>query len=166
MVKFFKGNNKNIFTAIILVILGLSILPGCSKNEKAAAKSPAVSEIIAQVKQGIDISDMKEGDSKKLKKLYGIDSSEVQEFSLYTAPSNLKADEFAIIKVKDSKNVDKIKDKISKRIEKQSQSFKDYLPDEYFLIEKNVLKTKDNYILFVVSKDAQKIEGVFDAFFK
>lgn len=26
------------------------------------------------------------------------------------------------------------------------------LPDEYFLIEKHVLKMKDNYILFVVSK--------------
>lgn len=36
------------------------------------------------------------------------------------------------------------------------------LPDEYFLIEKHVLKMKDNYILFVVSKDAAIIDGAFD----
>ncbi|WP_285848764.1 hypothetical protein [Paenibacillus sp. MER TA 81-3] len=32
----------------------------------------------------------------------------------------------------------------------------------YFLIEKHVLKMKDNYILFVVSKDAAIIEGAYD----
>ncbi|PGL73878.1 DUF4358 domain-containing protein, partial [Bacillus thuringiensis] len=44
--------------------------------------------------------------------------------------------------------------------------FKDYLPDEYFLIEKHVLKTKDNYILLAISKDADKVEKTFDKIFK
>ncbi|WP_142335352.1 DUF4358 domain-containing protein, partial [Bacillus toyonensis] len=64
------------------------------------------------------------------------------------------------------KNVKNIKEKILSRIEKKSKSFKDYLPDEYFLIEKHVLKTKDNYILLAISKDADKIEKTFDKILK
>ncbi|MCU4724738.1 DUF4358 domain-containing protein [Bacillus cereus] len=109
---------------------------------------------------------MKEGDSKKLQKLYNINTDEVESFVLYTAPTNIKADEIAVIKVKDVKNVEDIKKNISNKVEKQSKSFKDYLPDEYFLIEKHVLKTKDNYILFAISKDADKVEKTFNQLLK
>lgn len=157
---------KNILIIIPLVIFILFAFVGCSVFKKSEVKNPSVKEISVKIKQTVDISDMKEGDSKKLKKLYNINSDDVEEFALYTAPSNLRADEIAIIKVKDSNNVNKFKDQISKRIEKQGTSFKDYLPDEYFLIEKHVLKTKGNYILLVISKDAKKIEDIFDGFWK
>ncbi|MGW6184753.1 DUF4358 domain-containing protein, partial [Bacillus mycoides] len=84
----------------------------------------------------------------------------------YTAPTNIKADEIAVIKLDNTKSVDNIKKKIISRIEKKSKSFKGYLPEEYFLIEKHVLKTKDNYILLAISKDADKIEKTFDENFK
>lgn len=61
--------------------------------------------------------------------------------------------------------IDSIKEKISHRIEIQAKNFKDYLPDEYFLIEKHVLKSKDNYILFIISEDADVIEDIFDRSF-
>ncbi|WP_257151990.1 DUF4358 domain-containing protein, partial [Bacillus toyonensis] len=34
---------------------------------------------------------MKKGDSKKLQKLYNINTDEIESFVLYTAPTNIKA---------------------------------------------------------------------------
>ena len=62
--------------------------------------------------------------------------------------------------------MEEVEGKIRERLEEQAANFKDYLPDEYYLIEKNVLKTKGNYILFAISEDVDKIEKIFDESFK
>ncbi len=162
-----NNNNiiKNTFKTILLAILSLTFLLGCS-SEKAIAKAPTIEEITKEIEEAIDISEMKKGDINKLKKLYDIDEDEIEDFVLYVAPTNIKADEMAIIKVKDENNIESIKEKISTRISDQGSVFESYLPEEYFLIEKHVLKSNGNYVLLVVSKDATKVEGIFDNSFK
>ncbi|MGN4931471.1 DUF4358 domain-containing protein [Bacillus cereus group sp. MYBK14-1] len=162
LLKFF---NIKFVIIIIVCTITLGSLSGCF-GKKDNVNSLSATEIGEKIKHVTNLEKMKEGDSKKLQKLYNINTDEVESFVLYTAPTNIKADEIAVIKVKDVKNVEGIKKKISNRIEKQSKSFKDYLPDEYFLIEKHVLKTKDNYILFAISKDADKVEKTFDKLLK
>lgn len=159
-----KTNLKIVVMMTVLLVFALSTAAGCS-SPKPAVKNPSVQEISEEIKQAVDISGMREGDRGQLEKLYGIDADELEGFALYTAPSNIKADEIAVLKASDPGNVESIKNKISKRLENKADSFRDYLPEEYFLIEKHVLKTHGNYILFVVSKDAEKIESVFSNIF-
>lgn len=150
--------NKKVF-AMLLLVLCLLWCWGCSKEKM---KNPAVKDIDSKVKQAVDLSSLKVADYPKLKKLYGISRAEIEDFVFYRAPSNIKADEIAIIKVKEPKYIAAVKEKILKRAEKQATSFRDYVPEEYFLIEKKIIRVKGNYILFAVSKDAEKIADVFD----
>lgn len=158
--------NKKIFKKSILIFISATLLAAsisaCGTGKSKTAEV-SVSQVIDKVKQSEDISKMQECNAEKLKKLYGIDSETLSGFALYTAASNIKADELLVIKVKDTKDIDAIKSKISERIEKQAQSFKDYLPDEYSIIEKHVLKDKGEFILFDISKDSDKVEASFDA---
>ncbi|AXK16678.1 MULTISPECIES: DUF4358 domain-containing protein [Bacillus] len=165
MIKLLKIFNIKFVITIIVCMITLGALSGCFEK-KENVNNLSATEIGEKIKQVANLEEMKEGDSKKLQKLYNINTDEIESFVLYTAPTNIKADEIAAIKVKDMKNVKNIKEKILSRIEKKSKSFKDYLPDEYFLIEKHVLKTKDNYILLAISKDADKIEKTFDKILK
>lgn len=158
-----KGIIKSLFTVALMMSIIAIILSGCDKK---MAKNPSVKEIDEKIKQTVDVSNMRQGDEAKLKKLYDINSDEVEEFVLYVAPSNIKADEITVIKVKDENNVSAIKDKIAARVQKQGESFKDYLPEEYYLIENHVLECKGNYVILAVSKDADKIHEAFNGFFK
>lgn len=160
-----KKRLKDIFYAIILCSLLIFILTSCSSS-KPTDKNVSVKDINEKIKESVDISNMNVGDSEKLEKLYDINSEDLEDFALYTPSTNIEANEILVMKVKDSSKMDDIKDKISARIDGQAANFKDYLPDEYYLIEKHVLKTKDNYILFVISEDADKIEKAFDESFK
>lgn len=164
MTKLFKEKYKKIFIIAVLVFSISIISTGCSSKKEV--KEISVNKIVEEIKNESDISSLKERNNEKLEKLYDINSDEIEEFALYTASSNLKADELLILKVKDEKDLPNIEDKINKRIENQSDSFKDYLPDEYYLMEKHVLKTNNNYILFAVSKDVDKIENAFDSTLK
>lgn len=160
-----KNLFKNILLISLIVILPTGVLFGCSSKE-SSTKNPSPKEIGEKISQAIDLSQMKEGDSKKLAKLYDIAEEDVEDFFLLTAPSNIKADELAIIKVKDKNKVDSVKEKVEKRVENQSTSFKDYLPEEYSLIENHVLEVKDNYIFLSISKDSEKAKEIFYESFK
>jgi len=157
--------NKKTMVSLLIFLLAIGILSGCSSLSKVETKNPSVSEINEKIKQAVDISTLKAGNFVKLKDLYGISKGEIEEFVLYRAPSNIKADEIVIIKAKASNHVNSIKDKILIRADKKAVSFKDYIPDEYYLVEKKVVKVNKNYILFVISKDAEKISYAFDECF-
>ena len=150
---------------IIICSLILVISTSCSKNE-SMDKSPSIEDLNNELKETVDLSNMDIGDEEKLKKLYDIDSENLEEYILYIPKSNIEANEIAIFKVKESEDLEEVEEKIKDRLEEQATNFKDYLPDEYYLIEKNVLKTKGNYILFAISEDVDKIEKVFDESFK
>ncbi|MBW5467071.1 DUF4358 domain-containing protein [Brevibacillus formosus] len=156
---------KRFLSVLLMFAIGMGMLAGCS-SEGGTTEELSAAKVGEKIQQTISFQDMKQGDLEKLQKLYHIEAEEVEDFILYTASSNVKADELAVIKVKDTNDTENITEKIQQRIEAQTIKFKDYRPEEYFLIEKHVLKTKGQFVLFAVSKEVDQIESVFDGALK
>lgn len=152
---------KNISIIIILVSI---LLSGC-KAALNKSSEPNFKALSSKVQATINTSNMEKLDDDSLKRLYDIDKKQIENYVVYTPASNAHANELAIIKVANASDVDVVKNKISKRIEHQNQVFKGYLPDEYYLIQHDVFKSKGKYILLAISKDKDKIEQAFDSFF-
>ncbi|QHW33909.1 DUF4358 domain-containing protein [Paenibacillus rhizovicinus] len=159
-----RGLSLALFRAFLLVTI-IGFLSGCSDRPGNYASLTAA-DIGTRIQQSADFSKLKQGDTEKLLKLYHIDTGEVADFVLYTAASNVKADELAVIKLKDSAEMDSVMNHIRQRVEEQTIKFKDYRPQENYLIEKHVLKSKGPFILFAVSSDADRMEKAFDDTFK
>lgn len=156
------------FTIFSLIIVFTAVLVGCGASETQGnpAKAPSAYNIGAQIKASIDLSEMEElSGSQKLQRLYDISSEDIEEYWIMTPSSNIKAREIVIIKAKDSDKVDDIVGKLEARIDRQANSFKDYIPEEYFLIQDSVLKSRDNFVLLVISEDPEAVEKIFDGFF-
>ncbi|MCY7484658.1 DUF4358 domain-containing protein [Paenibacillus alvei] len=153
------ARNKRFF-ALFLFIFAISALVGCASEQSDINVSAA--KIEDQMKQSVKFDKLKKGDAHKLKKLYDLGTEQVEDFLVYTASSNVRADEIVVIKVKDESQIDSVKASIARRIDAQAVKFKDYRPDEYALLEKHVLKVKSHYVLFAVSADAEQIEKAFD----
>ncbi len=159
------GKKMKYLVVLSAVMILYGILVGCS-GKKEDAKDVPVHTIEERIMQVASMENMKKEDMSRLKKLYHLDVDEVQDFVLYTAQSNVEANELAVIKVKQENQAESVKEKIMKRIEAQEVKLKDYRPEQYYLVEKHILKVKGRYILFTVSKDAEKIESAFDEAFK
>lgn len=154
------GQKMKYLVVLSAVMILCGILIGCS-SKKEGAKDVPVHTIEEYINQAASMENMKKGDMNRLKKLYHLDADEVQDFVLYTAESNVEADELAVIQVKQAHQADSVKEKIMKRIGTQKVKLKDYRPEQFYLVEKHILKVKGRYLLFVVSKDAEAIESAF-----
>lgn len=110
------------FISLVLLFISLLTIAGCGSSQTVAAKDPSVADIVQKIKQTSDISSMRVADAAGLKKLYGMNSDELSDFALFTAPSNIKADEIAIFKVKNSADIQSVKDQVTKRIDKQQKA--------------------------------------------
>jgi len=155
--------NSIVLISLSFILLSLFLIAGCGQDE---TRNPSVTEIRDEISKSVNISEMIPGDEETLTFLYEVTMDDIEEFMLYTAPSNIQADELAIIKVKDRSKLEKIKSHMAQRVENQAASFKDYLPEEYALIERHVLKSRGNYILLAISDEADQIEEIFDESFK
>lgn len=166
MWQFFKKENfkVRVFTLFMLSAILLVALSGCSSKDNIP--NPAVSEIGEKIAETVDLSDMKELDDNKLQKLYGINPDKIDEYWGLIPASNINAQEILVIKVKDPADIKQVEEKISERVNEQRESFKDYLPEQCFLIEQYVLKHKGNYVFLAISKDLNPVEDTFDSFFK
>lgn len=156
-----KKLSKSIFMKILLSILCLGTLTGCGSKKEISIK-----DLGNKISQSISMSDMKASDLKKAHKLYKINTEDVDDICFFEPKSNLKASQILILKLKDTDKVGSVKESIKKYVDLQGVSFKDYLPEEFNLIEKNVLKSNGKYILLAISKDADKVEELFDKSFK
>ncbi|NEZ44256.1 DUF4358 domain-containing protein [Paenibacillus alvei] len=153
------ARNKRFF-ALLILVFAISAVVGCASEQSDINFSAA--KIEDQMKQSVKLDKLKKGDAHKLKKLYDLGTEQVEDFLVYTASSNVRADEIVVMKVKDESQIDNVKASIARRIDAQAVKFKDYRPDEYALLEKHVLKVKSHYVLFAVSADAEQIEKAFD----
>ena len=113
----------------------------------------------------IDGVDLKKGDVGTLKKLYSINGTEYEKFILFAPKSNMVADEILVIKCKPGQ-ADTVMAKVQKRIDSQSNSFKNYAPDQYAIIASSELKKKGDYVIFVSAKNMGAINNEIKASYK
>lgn len=157
------GLNKYFFIAFSISLCILLVLKSIIGGE---LKDPSIKDIENSIQPYVDSEIMKKGDSKDLKKLYGINSKDIEDFILYIPQSNMKASEIIVIRLKSKDNKEEIKEKLEKRAKSQSNSFENYVPEEYDLIENKVLEEKGNYIFMAINKDSDKIKESFNKNFK
>jgi len=160
-----KGSIRGCLAAIFLIAAAIGLLSGCTGTGGNKAAAVSLGEISTNIEQAADLKELKKGDQKKLQKLYNIEPDAVEGFILYTSTSNVRADELAVIKLKDPQQTKRVRENIEQRIAAQKIKFKDYRPNEFFLVENHVLKTKGPFVFFAVSKEAEQMEKAFDASF-
>lgn len=119
----------------------------------------------SNVQKSINGDDYEVGDDQTLRKLYGINSMEFDNFLSYAPKSNMQASEILVIKCK-PEYVDDVMKKIQSRIDSQSNSFKNYAPDQYKIIAGSELKKKGEYVYFVSAKNMDQINKAINNSYK
>ncbi|WAW14841.1 DUF4358 domain-containing protein [Peptostreptococcus equinus] len=123
------------------------------------------SELSTQIENNVSMDELQKGDESTLRKLYGIDRTDIEKFCSYAPKSNMIASEILVIKAK-PEAVQSIVNKIQVRIDSQSNSFKNYAPDQYSIISQSQLKVKGDYIYYISAKNMNKIDEAIKASYK
>lgn len=155
---------KRIFTVsvtFLLTVFMFTAMTACSGGE---TKNPAVADIVSAITEQYPMDeDMTQVTSENLiSNTYGFESDEYSDLAIYLKSSGVEMDEITIIKASDSSKVAGIKEKLENHLNNQLVSTKDYLPEQYAIIEKCSVVTKGDYVCLIISENADDMVKIFE----
>lgn len=150
--------NKKLKTGLItsIFIFSMIFMSGCGNSQ-----DKSLGDIEKDISSKVSLDKMEKGTSKTLKRYYGLNSNELEDFILYTPKSTMDVDEMLMVKVKDESQIQSIEDVIDSRVNKQLESFSGYGPKQCELLDNYEIKVKGKYIFFAVSEKAQEMKDAF-----
>lgn len=192
-IRVLKGNNmyKKILARTLSFTLALAMVISCGNFNKAEAittlattaatvttaqtyathfssvvKAPTAKEVYTKMTKGIEGPPLMAMDATFFKDAYGIDKKYLESYVVMTPLMNVHATEYAVFKVKNTKDIAKVKAGIKKRLKFVDGVWKQYLPNQYDLVKANKVIVQGKYVLFVISADQAKIVKNFKAIAK
>lgn len=156
------------FFSFILVFSVMVTVVGCGEK----TPNVPVKEIMTNIDKESDIVsglmelDLTKADLNDFEKqtieYFGINLDDIEEGIMKTPMINLSVDSVILLKAKDSSKLPELKTVFENYIEAQKTAFENYVPANLEIIEKHIIKEKGNYIILIISHDAEKIEKAFD----
>lgn len=150
----------------ILSIIITAIIVLCTACGNTASASASAGEMTAEILKDFSSDLMTEVSSERMPSYYNLDLELLEEYSVYIDGSGGFADELAIFKVKNEKDIETVKQSIQSRLEDRKKVFESYSPEEFDKLQNCVIKEQGAYILFSVSDDNSTVEKCFLSFFK
>ena len=156
-------NKQNISILTILRIIMVAallifmiVLQVGNRSSNASLESVSQEDLGAADQEG-----MQESNNRMFQKFYGLDAQDYEGVTLYSPVSNMDAQELLIVKLKDSSQAEAVTEAINSRLETQMNSFEGYGIEQYAMLEDHILDVQGNFILYVVSPNAQAADDAF-----
>lgn len=138
---------------ILVYIIALLIMSGGSAKP--------FKDISAGVEKVIDTDTLITANTQGLRRYYGLNAADYQGVALYVSKSSMSAEELLLIEVKDTEQVEAVRDAVERRISQRRDDFDGYAPDEVELIDGSVTEVRGKFVFFTISKNAQKYKDAF-----
>ena len=156
---------KKIAIVIVIVLIIIAVL-GIIINNSNKSIQINIEDLATKIAEsGAFEDEIAKIDSEMIMSDYNITTDEVEGFVSYQG-SGATSEEIVILKVKDKRNLNDVKDKINSRIQERKQAFQSYLPEEVGKIDNNILRVEGNYIIFCVSNDSSKVNQIINDYVK
>lgn len=156
-----------IISIVVILIIFAILIVSIQFKDDFSHVTVAPNDIMNNISESLkgEFSQTIELDNESLNEMYSIDSSKLDSYIIKVPIMNIRADEIAIVKVKEKKDVSYIVNKIKERANVVKNTFNKYLEDQYELAENNIIITKGKYILFSISENNEQIEEIFNSYF-
>ena len=157
---------KKLWMFLMLTIIGGVLLAACSNDEsKVVEPTLTANEMVDEMLGKVEQPMMMEVTGEQVQEIYNIDPEKLEDYAIRIPMMNVKSNEIAILKVKDEADVPAVEEAVKQRAATVQQQFETYLPDQYENAKNYKLVTKGNYVLFVISDQADELVAEYDRFF-
>lgn len=161
--------NKKI-TVIMLVAMLSIFMVACSTNNSSnsskAEPTLSAKEMADKMLEEVEQPTFMELSAEEVNTVYNVDVDKLEDYTIRIPLMNTKAHQIAILKVKDSKDVTEIEDLLKQRAETVQKQFERYLADQYEIAKNYKIVTKGNYVIMVISDQADELLNIYEGFFE
>ena len=152
-----KNAFKRIFAAVLVLALALS-LAACGGGKKEAA-SVDLAAVLAQFKLGEEMMTLTPAD---LAQLYYIDEADMKQSAAAMHTSGINCDEIILIEAVDAEAAGRVKSALDTRYQAKLNEMRDYLPDQYAIIESCQVTQNGNFVAMIVAPNASELTDIYN----
>lgn len=149
------------------IVLGLTVLlavtmAGCgTKAEEKTIDAQALAKDLTQKVAYAD--DLNQIPQETAEELYLIDT---EENAYVYVSSGATAEEVAVFEFADGEKAAEAVEAANTRIQEQTDSFADYIPEEVEKLEQAIVKQSGRYLVVCITDDTEGAEDVMDSYFE
>ena len=153
------GIVKIIFIALLVGIIVLLVGNNVNTNVDMDIVSVNVTE-------AGDMSKLELQDDLSIKRTFGLNANDYNQVMYYKALSSMDVDELFIVRANDDAQIEEIIASMNSRIEEQTGNFEGYGVDQTELLKNSVVYSLGNYVILIISPDADDMKNAFDNCFE
>ncbi|MDO4831448.1 MAG: DUF4358 domain-containing protein [Clostridia bacterium] len=154
---------KILRSTLALALIGVFavLFTACSSG----GKTPAVSDIVTAITEKYPMSDamIKIDDETTITNTIGIEKADYTDIAVYVNNSGLDQDEIIIVKATDADAAKRITEVLNNQLTGKMNSTKNYLPEQYEIVEKCKVVQEGDYLSLIISPDADAMNEIFKA---
>ena len=155
------GIMKDWILRIAKLLLLVLLAAGGLLVVKGTARQVDFGKLQADVEEAMDLSDMKQGDARMLRRFYDLNAGELAHWVLYTASDNMAVEELLLVECTSPEQAEQVLEAARNRKETQVKNFEGYGPEQVQLLNGCVIRRDGSYVLFAVSDRVSDIKKAY-----
>lgn len=149
---------KKLFCLLLIPVLLLG-LAACGKKEAAKPPvdlQPVYDSLVPKMPEMMPLDDT------LVMNFFGIDPADCEQVITAICADSMSADEIWLIRAKDTAALEKIQKLAENRLTAKAEECESYAPDQYAIVKKAELMTKDLYLCLLVGPEAAEMKAAVE----
>lgn len=157
----------------LLILASVMLLGGCAESAPASTASTvqsteapkeakAIADIYDEITENVTLCSPFCWDEEFISSYYGIDVSSLEEYVFSMSEDATSAETIIIMKAKASTSVSGLSDCLQMVVDEKKNEMENYLPDQFEIVAKSSVQTKDHYVWLVISENADAIIKIIE----
>ena len=149
------------------------LFTGCS-DKTASSDAPSdpsgsekttksVQEIYQEIEQTVSLKSPPCLDEDFLLNYYDIDVAALEEYVFSMSEDAAQAETIILMKVKNPEDLEMFTDGLQTIVDDKKSEMEDYIPEQFAIVEKSRVQTRDDYLWLVISDNADEITDIIES---
>lgn len=134
-----------------------------SNASDSKENTKSVGEIYQEIEQAVSLKSPQCMDDDFISNYYGINASSLEEYVFSMSEDAAQAETVIIMKVKNADDLAELTDSLQTVVDEKKSEMENYIPEQFAIVEKSRVQTKDNYIWLVISDNADAITDIIES---
>lgn len=152
-----------VLTAAALACAGCSdsAAPTIQNTDQKTAKS--IGEIYQEIEDTVSLKSPQCMDEDFISNYYGIDAASLDEYIFSMSEDAAQAETIIIMKAKNADDLEELTDSLQTVVDEKKNEMENYIPEQFAIVEKSKVQTKDNYVWLVISDNADEVTDIIES---
>ena len=155
---------KKIICIFLVMTALLCCMASCSGKE--TPKEVNVNDVYNEVAAAVTVPDFIELTENDIVDYVAVDVADLKQMKVQISAEAISADQIVLCEAVDSAAADRVEAAFKTYLNSVKNSFENYLPSEYAKMEDIEVQRSGNYIYYCVTSEVDKVNEIFDKYFK